>query len=994
MPRARHGRWSLGFAVLSLIGSVSVPIQAGEISFVREVAPILEKHCLRCHGATTKKGGLSLATAGATQAGGDTGPAIVPGKPDDSLLLDVLTGPKPRMPRNAPALKAEQVALLRQWISQGASWPNNAALKDRSLDSQPWWSLQPLARHGVPVVKASDRLRTPIDAFILARLEQEGLTLRPEADRRTLIRRLTFDLHGLPPTPQEIEAFVADPAPNAYEHLVDRLLASPRYGERWARHWFDVVHYGDTHGYDKDKLRPNAWPYRDYVIRAFNEDRPYTRFVQEQLAGDVLFPGTRDNIVALGFLAAGPWDFVGQVELREGTLDKKITRNLDRDDMVATTMNTFVGLTVQCARCHDHKFDPITQEDYYSLQAVFAAVDRADRPCDSDPQPARQRQELTRKLLDLQQKKQAVVEQIRSLAGPELLALDQRIADLSRPGKGSARPEFGYHSRIEPRPDVSKWVQIDLGQTTNLETIVYVGCHDTFNGIGAGFGFPVSYKIEISDDPEFRTRQVVVDHTSADVPNPGVKPQRVAVGGKRARYVRVTATKLALRANDYIFALAEVMVLTPDGRNAALGATVTALDSIEAPVRWRKRNLVDGYYFGVSAPDHQPELTRLQQQRQVLLSKVDADLLRREAVIAQDLQTIKSQLAVIPTSGMVYAAATEFAAIGSFTPTHGNPRPIHILIRGSEKNPGKEVGPGTICCVSGLEGRFSLPGNHAEGERRAALARWITDPRNPLTWRSQVNRVWQYHFGNGIVDTPNDFGRMGNRPSHPELLDWLAVEFRDGAQSLKQLHRLLLTSSVYRQTSSHDLASARVDEGNRLLWRMNRRKLEAEAVRDAVLAISGKLDLSMGGPGYRPFGFKDDNSPHYQYEEHDPDDPASLRRSIYRFLVRSVPEPFAESLDCADPSLQVERRNETLTALQALALLNNRFMVRMAQHFAARVEKQAADLPGRVEAAHRLALGRAPTADEQRLLTELARKQGLAQMCRLLFNSNEFIFID
>ncbi len=1007
------------------------PLQAADqVSFSRQVAPLLEKHCLRCHG-TTKKGGLSLATLTQAREGGASGPAIVPGKPDESLLLDVITGPKPRMPRNAPALKADQVELLRKWIAQGGHWPRDITLKDRSSGGGPWWSLQPLTRPAVPAVKARHRVRTPIDAFVLAQLEKDGLTLRPEADPRTLIRRLTFDLTGLPPTPEAIEAFVKEsslktpgadtPGSPAYEALVDRLLASPRYGERWARHWLDIVHYGDTHGYDKDKLRPNAWPYRDYVIRAFNEDKPYSRFVQEQLAGDVLFPRTRDGIVALGFIAAGPWDFVGQVELREGTLDKKITRNLDRDDMVATTMNTFVSLTVQCARCHDHKFDPITQEDYYSLQAVFAAVDRADRPYDSDPRLAQKRQELTRKQNELQQKKLALVERIRTSGGTDLIALDHRIAELSVPVKGRSRPEFGYHSKIEPRQDVSKWVQIDLGQPTAIDSIVYVGCHDTFNGIGAGFGFPVRYKIEVSDDPAFRTSQMVVDHTRADVPNPGVKPQTVAVAGKRSRYVRVTATKLALRTNDYIFALAEVMVHTAEGRNAARGAVVTALDSIEAPVRWRKTNLVDGIYSAASTQETQPELTRLRQQRQALLEKLEGGaLLREEVALDRELQAIKGQLAAIPASGVVYAATTDFSSAGSFTPTRGKPRPIHILNRGSEKNPGKEVGPGTVRCLSRLEGRFPLPANHAEGERRVALARWITDRRNPLTWRSLVNRVWQYHFGSGIVDTPNDFGRMGGRPSHPELLDWLAVEFRDchkpearapgpsrrsrfglvavefrdGTQSLKQLHRLIVTSSVYRQSSASDPVAARVDGGNRLLWRMNRRKLEAEAVRDSVLAVSGKLDLTMGGPGFRPFGFKDDHSPHYKYEEHNPDDPASLRRSIYRFLVRSVPEPFAETLDCADPSLQVERRNETLTAVQALALLNNKFMVRMAEHFAARLEKQSPNLPGRVAAAYRLALGRMPSEEEQRLLTELARKQGLAQVCRLLFNSNEFVFVD
>jgi hypothetical protein len=293
-----------------------------------------------------------------------------------------------------------------------------------------------------------------------------------------------------------------------------------------------------------------------------------------------------------------------------------------------------------------------------------------------------------------------------------------------------------------------------------------------------------------------------------------------------------------------------------------------------------------------------------------------------------------------------------------------------------------------------LDARFDGAVNQPEGARRAALARWITGPNNPLTWRSIVNRVWHYHFGQGLVDTPNDFGKMGGKPSHPELLDWLAVDFRDRGQSLKDLHRLIVRSSVYRQASTHNPDAAKADSGNRLLWRMNRRRLEAEAVRDAVLAVSGKLDLKMYGPGYRPFGFQEDHSPRYKYDEHDPDDPVSWRRSVYRFLVRSVPDPFMETLDCADPSLIVEKRNETLTAVQALALLNNKFMVRMAEHFAERAAQAGDTLEARVSAPWRLGLGRSPTAEELEVLTAYARKHGLANACRMILNTNEFCFVD
>ncbi len=318
-------------------------------SFRQQVAPILERRCVQCHGSLSPKGNLSLTTAAGVLKGGDGGPAVVPGKPEESLLVDMISGDPPEMPKKSKPLSKQEVAIIRTWIEEGASWPEGLVLKDRRLEGQKWWSLEPLKQPAVPAAQHSAWVKTPVDAFVLDKLQQQGLRPSPEADRPTLIRRLCFDLLGLPPYPAEIDRFVADQSPNAYEALVDRLLASPHHGERWGRHWLDVVHYGDTHGYDKDKRRDNAWPYRDYVIGAFNGDVPYGRFIREQVAGDVLAPGNPMGAIATGFIAAGPWDFVGHVELREGTVDKLKTRVLDRDDMVSSTMSTFVSLTVHCA---------------------------------------------------------------------------------------------------------------------------------------------------------------------------------------------------------------------------------------------------------------------------------------------------------------------------------------------------------------------------------------------------------------------------------------------------------------------------------------------------------------------------------------------------------------------------------------------------------------------------------------------------------------------
>jgi mono/diheme cytochrome c family protein len=801
------------------------------VSFTRDVRPILAQRCQVCHQERNSSGGLSLSNYAALLKGARGGPVITPGNPTTSPLIASITGDKPRMPKAGPPLTTEQVALIRRWIAEGAkddSTANGAAAGDST-----WWSLRPLKRPSIP----SSEHANPIDAFILAKLKEHTLTPSPEADRRTLIRRVSLDLHGLLPSPTDVNAFLNDRAPGAYERLVDRLLASPRYGERWARHWLDVAHYGDSHGYDKDKPRLNAWPYRDYVIRALNADKSYTRFVQEQLAGDVLFPDDPDGVVATGFIAAGPWDFVGHQELREGTTDKNITRLLDRDDMVAATMSTFVSQTVHCARCHDHKFDPIRQEDYYSVQAVFAGVDRADRPYDTDPATGRQRRALLEQRRQLQIRLQPLLDKVDNASGDEIDKLDFRIKD--------ARLQMAHIG--EPKTPADAALKQQLQTQWEADTK--------------------------------RRKQLVEEQVG-------------------------TA------------ALAEIARLTAESK------------------------------------------------------------------------TLDAALAALPKPSLVYAAANYFPRAGTFRPSL-EPRPVHLLDRGNVNAPLQPVGAGAI----GV--RFPLTDPAQEGARRAALANWIVEPGNGLTWRSIVNRVWHYHFGSGIVDSPSDFGRMGSQPTHPELLDWLAVWFRDDAAgSLKKLHRLIVTSAAYRQTSRERADGAKIDADNRYLWRMNRTRLDAESLRDTMLLVSGKLDDRMGGPAARLFFFKDDHSPVYDYARFDVDSPDGYRRSIYRFIVRSVPDPFMERLDCPDPSLLTAKRSTTLTAIQALALLNNPFVVRMAEHLAARVSASGSDLRRQITEAYQLALNRDPSPAELTAMSAYAGRHGMANVCRLLFNSNEFVFVD
>jgi hypothetical protein len=673
--------------------------------------------------------------------------------------------------------------------------------------------------------------------------------------------------------------------------------------------------------------------------------------------------------------------------------------------MVSNAMNTFTSLTVQCARCHNHKFDKfITQEDYYSLQAVFAALDRTDKKYDLDPAVAKRRSELEARAKTLATLREQGRKAAVTTAGAPLVELEKRLATLQKPapGKSSKAEAYGYHSQIAPMQDVVKWVQVDLGKSVALSKIVLHPCKDDFNQIGEGFGFPVRFKVEVADDAEFASGATVIgDQMQADYPNPRLKAVTFPVNGQSARYLRVTATKLAPRKNDYIFALAELAVFDVTAQNVALGASVTALDSIEAPPRWRKTNLVDAYHPGANLSGEPEEIAKLTGERDRMIDAAMTEVDRKAfAEAGRELSETEDALAKLPPALTVYAG-TIHTGSGAFIGTGANggrPRMIQVLHRGDVNSPRQTVSPGTVPILADQPSRFALPPEAPEGERRAALARWLTDSRNPLTWRSIVNRVWQYHFGRGLVDSPNDFGRMGQLPTHPELLDWLAAEFRDGGQSIKQLHRLIVTSATYRQASCVEgdtKKAVSIDADNRFLWHMNRRRLEAEAIRDSVLSVAGKLDLKMGGPSFQDFVIEQPaHSPHYEYRLHDAEDPKSHRRSIYRFIVRSQPQPFLTTLDCADPSMSVEKRNESLSALQALALMNNQLMVVMAKHFAARLELEASGVDGQIARGFQLAMGRVPRADEQENLCAYARQYGLPNACRVILNLNEFVFVD
>ncbi|WP_197439920.1 DUF1549 domain-containing protein [Calycomorphotria hydatis] len=966
--------------------------------FLEQVVPLLEDRCFSCHSSAVKKGGFSFSNREALHDSG----FVDLDDPDASYLLELVTpqNGSAQMPKDARPFNDDEVALLRAWIAAGIPWPDDVELSLPAVTERDWWSLEPIKNAPPPASAAIH----PVDAFIEQKLMEQGLHPVAQADPLTLIRRVTYDLTGLPPTADEVQQFLAACKVNpdhAWENIVDRLLGSPAFGEKWGQHWLDIARYAESHGYDKDQPRQNAWPYRDYVIRSLNEDKPYTRFVQEQIAGDVLFPGEPDGVVGLGFLAAGPWDLIAHKEVGEGKLDGRIAKHLDRDEMVSTVFNVFQSTTVQCAQCHHHKFDPIRMEDYYRLHAVFSAIDRADRAYEGlSTEQEQHKLELQVQLNELRKDQQKLEAPYKEQVAASTSAINRRIAELKEKYGSGLKPQYGYHSQISQRQDDEKWVQVDLGQSRTGTEIRIMPAFDQFNGIGAGFGFPRRYRVAVSDNPEFQKDvRILKDGTSADQENPGTSTIVINGDGNRFRYLRVTATKLRERKNDYIFALGELEILSSSGEeNYALGAKVTARDSIESGDRWSKANLVDGIYFSELTNDKAMQELRELQDKQIAienkLKPVGMD--ERLADIKSAQNKLTRKLEEFPQGKLVYAAATHFEHKGRFVPTMGKPRPIHLLHRGDLRAPGDQMTPGAPMLWEGASANFFHDDTWSEGEARAALAKYLTDPRNPLLWRSITNRLWGWTFGKPLVGTPNDFGRGGLQSAHPELLDYLGAKLRDDPRhSLKAIIRLLVTSDAYQRSSQVEASAARKDAGNAYCWRANRRRLTAEEFRDSLLLASGLLNRKMGGPSFKDFVVEHpQHSPHYEYHLHHPDDPRSHRRTIYRFVVRSQPQPFLTTLDCADPSISTPRRDESTTALQALAAWNNQLVAYCSEQLGEQLADQGLSPDLQVQDAARRILCREPLPAESAILIRHLEEHGSASLARVLFNMNSFLYLD
>ena len=955
-------------------------------SLEAKAAALLQERCLQCHDANKQKGGLRLDDRARALEGGEHGAALKPGRSSQSLLMERVksTDPDLRMPPKGAALGTAEVALLAQWIDAGAAF--DPKLAQSGADPRlKHWSAQPL--------RVTDQVGGPaaLDALVRAELDKHGLKPSAAADRRSLIRRLSVDLHGLLPSPERVLAFEQDRDPRAYERLVDEMLASPHYGERWARHWLDIAHYADTHGFERDQIRAQAWRYRDYVIDSLNADQPYDRFLIEQIAGDVLSPEDPQAVIATGFLAAGPWDFVGQVETRSA-MQKRAARALDLDDMVAQVITSTMGVTVHCARCHDHKLDPIAQREYYQLWAVFAGVRRGER--DVSPKAAAEfaaaKSRLERQAQQLRGQVAALSGEGLSLAGllPEASGIDLRRGMVTR-------DKLGYHrdiqtnrlQKVDGLPGI-KWVFVPDGRTAlKLDHKLEV------KGLAAGSGHSWDAIANRPLNAQQSTTLGAVDYNSkghrllAMHANGGITfdlPALRLQSGHRA--MRLSGV-LGFGASAQAAATVADFRVYVDGRLAferlKMRKDETAVLEVAIAETARTLSLVatDGG-DGISSDllflgdpqllADEPERTLSLQQREQLAQR------RRQ------LHEVEQELKSLAQPAKVYAVLPEQALPA-----------VRVQRRGNPEDEGAEVQPGGFSWAAHAPALFG-DASLSEGQRRLKLARWIADARNPFTARVMVNRLWHHHFGQGLVATPSDFGLGGGKPSHPALLDALASAFIRSGWSLKAMHKLIVMSQTYQQQSGGSgpgFEGARsLDAQNRLLWRQNPRRLDAESLRDVVLEVSGNLNLQRGGPGFRDFRYTEAYAPIYEYIT--ADEPALWRRSIYRFVVRTTPHRFMSTLDCPDPANLTPVRNQTTTALQALALSNNDFMLRQARALAKRLEREQSGLEAQIQRAFALCFQRQPLVDELAAAISLSRAQGLLPLCRMLLNANEFIYLD
>lgn len=822
-------------------------------------------------------------------------------------------------------------AMVLAWILVASAAPIRTTAAEAPEPSAKHWSFQPVVRPEVPAT--GKRASHPVDAFVRDALRRERLDPSPEADRTTRIRRLYDVVLGLPPTPSEIEAFRGDRSPKAWENLVDRVLEDPRYGERWARHWLDVIRFAESNGFETNRERTGAWRFRDWVIQALNRDLPYDEFVRRQVAGDA-----SGDDVATGFLVGGPWDIVKSP-------DPALTaqqRADELDDMVNTTGTAFLGLTLGCARCHNHKFDPVSQREYFSLTAVFAGVAQGERAL-----PRSAVEEAAWKAAEAEvQSLESRLARYRTRPEADLPAVEARLNEDRFPAVATRRLRFTVLGTTGGEPCLD---ELEVWSGDRNVALATAGTKASASGTLPGYA--IHQLAHINDGRTGNDRSWISNESG--------KGWVELEFQQEFRVDRVTwGRDREGRLGDRIATAYRIEVLGPDG------AWRSVSDSARRRPRPGSGPAIPEYRFDGLAKAEAAEA-------RATLAKLESAAKRRDAL-----------------------SKPPMAHAGTFS----QPGKVHRQHRGDPLQPREQVVPATLEIFRPVVLEDSTP----EQRRRVALAEWITRPDHPLTARVAVNRIWQQHFGVGLVDTPNDFGHNGSKPSHPELLDWLAAELvhptvPDGGRtarpwSLKHLHRLILTSATWNQSSKPRPEARRVDAANRLLWRFEPRRLEAEAIRDGILAVAGTLDPTPGGPSFHLHEVDRENVYHYHPKERF--GPAESRRMVYAFKVRMEQDGVFGAFDCPDGSLVAPRRSRSTTPLQALNLFNSRFLLDEAAHFADRLGREAGPDPkARIRLAWRLAYGREPDRAEMRDALGFVREHGLPALCRAVLNSNEFLFI-
>lgn len=962
----RFSRWVACVGIC--LGGIASGQAQEPVDFVTQIAPIIQEHCIACHYPGHAEGQVSLASLDDLSRLGH----LVSGDPDGSYLLELVTGADgnpPEMPQEGPALSRQEVVLMRRWIDEGAPWPSEFVVRQASAVDRTWWSLQPLqsqtglparsvAAAALPQASALNASQT-IDRFIDEKLRDAGLKRNASADRRTLIRRATFDLTGLPPTPTEVRRFLRDDSPDAYARLIDRLLATPAYGERWGRHWLDVVRFGESTGYERNLIVNDAWPFRDYVIRAFNEDRAFDEVILEHVAGDVIAPDDPERSIASAFLVNGPHDIVGNQDAVQAAQIRANTI----DEIIRATSEAFLGLTIGCARCHDHKFDPIPQSDYYQMYATFAGLKHGSRELASDTQ------------------KKARADAVRPIQVTQK-RLNQNLTDIRRAISIRAK-------RNAPEWE-SKWVRPPVSRTGTQERFrpvvaqyVRLTCDGRDDKPGVATGFQIDeFEIWTSGraptNVALASAGAVAIGRSRDIEDfPGAYGPQLAIDGAFGARFIAASNQLKIR-------LAHPQTIDRVFFSSARHESKPGQGKFSFVADYRIEVSLDGQAWTevASSVDRRPANSA---HRKYLLEKLeasDAELVKIRELQAQ-LASLGRRLKSIPKLPTAWIGSRDSKTARG---------PFHVFLGGSPTRLGNPVLPGSLSVLSGTTLEYSLDGISSEAERRLAFAKWLVDPTNPLTPRVLVNRMWHYHFGTGIVSTPSDFGFMGQPPTHPELLDWLAGQLLEHGWKLKPLHRMIMLSETYRQSSESKAAFAAQDAESRWLWRFPPRRLSAEEIRDSMLVVSGELDRSMGGPGFRMFRYLQDNVATYlPLDQHDR---STYRRAVYHQNARACRIDLMTEFDQPDCAFSSARRAQTTTPLQALTALNHSFTLEMSQALSQRLSSESNEKLGRqIRLVFSLLFARKPTREEVIQCREFVKEHSLAALCRALLNTSEMIFV-